>query len=92
MTQHNWDYIIVGAGSAGCVLANRLSADPDVRVLLLEAGGDNNAYAIRMPAGLASAIFQDRYNWKYPSQADPTAPVDATGATQTSPIADWGQA
>ncbi len=72
MASQTWDYIIVGAGSAGCVLANRLSEDPQIRVLLLEAGGDNNAYAIRIPAGLASAIFQDRYNWKYPALADPT--------------------
>ncbi|MEM6574296.1 MAG: GMC family oxidoreductase N-terminal domain-containing protein [Pseudomonadota bacterium] len=72
MPSQSWDYIIVGAGSAGCVLANRLSEDPKIRVLLLEAGGDNNAYAIRIPAGIASAIFQDRYNWKYPAVADPT--------------------
>ncbi|MEM7705058.1 MAG: GMC family oxidoreductase N-terminal domain-containing protein [Pseudomonadota bacterium] len=72
MTSQSWDYIIIGAGSAGCVLANRLSEDPKIRVLLMEAGGENNAYAIRIPAGIASAIFQDRYNWKYPAVADPT--------------------
>lgn len=65
-----WDYIIVGAGSAGCVLANRLSADPSISVLLLEAGGRNNALDIRIPAGLTSAIFKDRYNWKYPAAPD----------------------
>ncbi|MFT7286146.1 MAG: choline dehydrogenase [Halieaceae bacterium] len=72
MTSTIWDYIIVGAGSAGCVLANRLSADPDTKVLLLEAGGKNNALDIRIPAGIASAIFKDRYNWRYPALADPS--------------------
>jgi choline dehydrogenase len=72
VTSEAWDYIIVGAGSAGCVLANRLSADPAVRVLLLEAGGSNDALAIRIPAGIGAAIFKDRYNWKYPALADPT--------------------
>lgn len=67
-----WDYIIVGAGSAGCVLANRLSADPSVRVLLLEAGGKNNSLDIRIPAGIVSALFKEQYNWSYPALPDPT--------------------
>jgi choline dehydrogenase len=72
MTSKAWDYIIVGAGSAGCVLANRLSEDPAVHVLLLEAGGRNNALEIRIPAGIASAIFKKRYNWQYPALPDPS--------------------
>ena len=67
-----WDYIIVGAGSAGCVLANRLSADPSKRVLLLEAGGEDRDLSLRIPAGLVSAIFDDRFNWKYPYAPDPS--------------------
>ncbi len=46
-----WDYVIVGAGTAGCVLANRLSADPDVTVLLLEAGGKDDWIWIHIPVG-----------------------------------------
>lgn len=72
VTVQSWDYIIVGAGSAGCVLANRLSADPSVRVLLLEAGGANASLDVRIPAGIGSAIFKDRLNWKYPARPDPT--------------------
>ncbi|MCW2878419.1 MAG: Choline dehydrogenase [Sphaerisporangium sp.] len=59
-----YDYVIVGAGSAGCVLANRLSADPSVRVALLEAGGADRKLEIRMPAGF-SKLFKTRYDWNY---------------------------
>src|SRR6478672_1429274 len=60
-----YDYIIIGAGSAGCVLANRLSENPDVRVLLLEAGpADRNPF-IHMPAGLAKLAGNRRINWGY---------------------------
>ncbi len=60
----NFDYIIVGAGSAGCVLANRLSADRAVRVLLLEAGGRDDSFLIRMPAGIGR-LATPKVNWLY---------------------------
>ena len=59
-----YDYIIVGAGSAGCVLAARLSADPSVSVLLLEAGPADDADEIRAPAAL-NRLFQTEYDWNY---------------------------
>jgi choline dehydrogenase len=60
----SFDYIIVGAGSAGCVLANRLSADPDVKVLLLEAGAKDDAPEIQAPAAM-NRLFQTSYDWNY---------------------------
>jgi choline dehydrogenase len=64
-TNHNvYDYIIVGAGSAGCVLASRLSADSDVTVLLLEAGPPDDALEIHAPAAL-NRLFQTNYDWNY---------------------------
>jgi len=63
--RHAYDYIIVGAGSAGCVLANRLSEDPDCKVLLLEAGGRDWHPFIHMPAGLAKIAGNKRVNWDY---------------------------
>ena len=54
MAQAGFDYVIVGAGSAGCVLANRLSADPAARVLLLEAGGSDTSFWIRLPSGTSA--------------------------------------
>ncbi|GAA0718230.1 choline dehydrogenase [Dokdonella soli] len=60
-----YDFVIVGAGSAGCVLANRLSANPANRVLLLEAGGRDWHPFIHMPAGLAKLVNNRRLNWDY---------------------------
>jgi len=59
-----YDYVIVGAGSAGCVLANRLSANPEVSVALIEAGGQDDKLEIRMPAGFAK-LFKTDYDWNF---------------------------
>jgi len=66
-----FDYIIVGAGSAGCVLAHRLSADPDCRVLLLEAGPRDWNPFIHMPAGLARLVNFKSLNWSYETEPEP---------------------
>ncbi len=65
-----YDYIIVGAGSAGCVLANRLSANPAVSVLLIEAGGRDWHPFIHMPAGLAKLINNRHINWHYETEPE----------------------
>jgi len=66
-----YDYIIVGAGTAGCVLANRLTASGRHRVLLLEAGGSDRSAWIRMPIGYGRTFNDARYNWMYEAQPDP---------------------
>jgi choline dehydrogenase len=68
-----FDYVIVGAGSAGCVLADRLSRQGDVRVLVLEAGPTDHRWAwqLHMPAALAHPLANDRYNWFYQSEPEP---------------------
>ena len=65
------DYIIVGAGSAGCVLANRLSANPKNRVLLLEAGKKDTSPFIHMPAGVGVLLNSKKYNWGFDTAPEP---------------------
>ena len=74
----DFDYIIVGAGTAGCVLANRLTADGTSTVLLLEAGGSDRSIWIQMPIGYGRTFFDRRINWMYD-----TEPVEALGGRRS---------
>jgi choline dehydrogenase len=66
-----FDFIIIGAGSAGCVLANRLSQNPENRVLLLEAGGSDFNFWVRMPIGYGKTFYHPKLNWRYMSEPEP---------------------
>lgn len=70
--QGDFDYVIVGAGSAGCVLAARLTEDPNTRVLLLEAGGGADQFLIRMPLGMMKAMLKPELTWRMMTEPEPT--------------------
>ena len=67
----DFDYIVVGAGTAGCIMANRLSADPKNRVLILEAGGNDNWIWFHIPVGYLFAIGNPRSDWMFRTEAEP---------------------
>ena len=68
---NSYDYIIVGAGSAGCVLANRLSEDPNKTVLLIETGGSDRSIFIQMPTALSIPMNMEKYNWGFKTTPEP---------------------
>ena len=71
MTEELFDFIVVGAGSAGCCLANRLSADPENRVLLLEAGGKDSSPLIKMPIGFTQLMYDPKVTNLYKTEPEP---------------------
>ena len=70
MAKQEFDYIIVGAGSSGCVLANRLTEDPDVKVLLLEAGGPDRDPLIHIPLGVGKMWQHRKHDWGYDTEPE----------------------
>lgn len=67
----SFDYIIVGAGTAGCILANRLTKNPENRVLMIEAGGEKDHFWVPIPAGFSKLLTNPQHNWQFTSEPEP---------------------
>ena len=67
----NYDYIVIGSGSAGCVLANRLSENQNNKVAVIEAGSPSDIWKVKMPLALLYTMHDPKYNWKYYSEPEP---------------------
>src|SRR5690554_7067296 len=85
MADQEFDFIVVGAGTAGCLLANRLSADPANRVLLIEAGGRDNYHWIHIPVGYLYCIDNPRTDWRFRTEPDPGRSEEHTSELQSRP-------
>ena len=84
MRTETYDYVICGAGSAGCVLANRLSADPGLRVLVLEAGPMDRDLMIHIPAGVYAVFTNPGLNWNYETEDEPEVAMSVAKVAMTS--------
>jgi choline dehydrogenase len=71
MAGHEFDFVVVGAGSSGCVLANRLSADPKAQVALIEAGPRDSSFWIHLPIGYGRTMWDPKVNWKFQTEPEP---------------------
>ena len=81
-----YDYIIVGAGSAGCVLANRLSKNPKNRVLLLEAGREDKSITLKMPAAVLLNLKSTKHNWAFKANPNLSLRVDSCNMIAAKPL------
>ena len=82
-----FDFVIAGGGSAGCVLANRLSEDPSNKVCLLEAGGEDKSPLIKVPLGIMFLIDSKVYNWRYRTSEQANASNRQSGSRAAAPSA-----
>ena len=78
----SFDYVIVGAGSAGCVLTNRLSEDPATTVLVIEAGGPDRDPWIQIPLGWGKILTERRHDWMYFTEPEPNCDIPGDSASK----------